>query len=346
MKTNEQVLYAKGAHGVKVYKIWSESNTIHILANGALYKEEVSEGKAGRSLETQIMLRINSRVQNKLDNGFVYDRDNIPEQPTNQLGFVMPMLAQRYDNVKNFFDETVFIQPKLDGHRCLVNDETAYTRRGKEINTLGSLMHRLNLPKGVTLDGELYLHGTPLQTIASWSKRYQKNTEKLQYHVYDLIIEDDLTMSCKDRLKLLNHIVKTSERIKVVPTSLINIEDVKPMFDQHRKQGYEGSIIRTLEGKYSIGKRPKDLLKVKHYFDDEFQCFGAQKSRFGWAIFWFKAKNGKEFKATAPGPVAEKIKAWEISNTFIGKWCTIEYACLTKDGKPFQPVATRWRNPT
>ena len=70
MKRNEITLYGKGVFGTNVWKIWSEENIIHIMANGQRYNEVITEGKQSRTIEDQVKLRIEARVRNKMDGGF------------------------------------------------------------------------------------------------------------------------------------------------------------------------------------------------------------------------------------------------------------------------------------
>lgn len=339
---NEHVLYADGVHGIREFRIWSEDNVIKILANSVEYEEVVEEGKVNRSIEEQVELRILSRVRIKLDNGFVYDRSELTGTPTNQLGYHMPMLAERYDRIKQAPRGKVFVQPKFDGHRCLLNVEGAYTRRGKPIDTIPNLFESIEVPEGVTLDGELYVHNTPLQTIASWAKKNQPGTEKLRYFIYDCIIHDELDMPFKQRLKVLSKLQLTTKRSKLVTTPVLHIDRVRQYFDKCRSRNLEGAMIRLPESVYAVGKRSKGLLKVKHYFDDEFVCVDIEQNRLGWGILVLKANNGKTFTATAPGTVQRKIHTYDHKDFFIGNVATVEYACLTNEGIPFQPVATRW----
>jgi len=339
---NLHTLYADGINGVREYRIWSEGSVIKILANGVMYEEEVTHGKVNRTLDEQVTLRILSRVRIKLDNGFVYDKSDLSGVPTNQLGYFMPMLAERLDKLKQKPRGTVYVQPKFDGHRCLLNSEGAYSRRGKAIDTIPDLFEHIKMPEGITLDGELYVHNTPLQTIASWAKKNQKGTEKLKYFIYDCIVHDELDMPYEQRLKLLGKLQVTTKRSKLVTTRETNIAKVQEYFHAYRKRNLEGAMIRLHKSEYAVGKRSKGLLKVKHYEDAEFECIDIHANRLGWAILNLRAHNGRLFTATAPGPVDVKMATYQNKHDYIGNSVTCEYACLTNEGIPFQPVATRW----
>ena len=336
-------LYKKGAHGINVWSIESKGNVIHIYGNGSEYTEEIKEGKAGRSIAEQVELRMNARIRGKLDDGFKESKEEAMNgEITNQLGLVNPMLATPLKNTRIHKTANYFIQPKLDGHRCLINSNGAYSRRGKPIETITEIVDSLNLPDNVTLDGELYLHGEPLQTIASWAKRRQANTAKLEYHVYDIIVHDDLDMTFEDRHNYLLEF----EGYNVVHVDTKFYRREKQIIDywkEFREQGYEGGILRLANSKYTIGGRSKHLIKIKSRMDEEFECMDVIPSREGWGILVLKTKEGRLFKTLAPGPVYQKIKTLEESHKYIGKHVTCEYPDKTMDGIPFHCVAIRWR---
>ena len=345
---NMHTLYAVGVHGTRVWSIWSEGNVIHMFANGANFTETVKEGLAGRTIEQQVELRVNARVRNKLDHGFVYDEKDLSDSPVNQLGTYLPMLAERYDKQKYVDFTDMWGQPKLDGHRCLANNEIVYTRRGKEINTVPEIFNQLKLPYGISTDGELYCHGQHLQTIASWAKRRQKDTDRLQYWTYDLIIEDDKNLSFEERFKILREIIEScnvDERIVIVPTrKIISPKETISSFISLRHKGYEGLILRPSGGKYEIGKRSKKLLKVKHYEDEEFEIINVHLSRQSeLPVFDLKTKEGKLFKATVHGDRSHKFYVYKNKERYIGKLVTCEFANYTIEKIPFQPVAIRFK---
>jgi len=260
----------------------------------------------------------------------------------NQLGLAAPMLAQPLKNAGHFQIHNMLTQPKLDGHRCLVNRDGAYSRRGKPIDTIGEILDSINLPDDVILDGELYAHGKPLQTIASWAKRRQPNTLLLQYHIYDVIIPGE---RFQDRLTYLHDVITENQFVRLVPTYRVK-QGVDPyeLCKRYIAKGYEGGILRHADGKYDIGKRSKNLIKVKMRHDEEFECVDIERSKDDWGVLILKTKDGKLFKTSAPGDHGAKKYALDHKEQFIGKLVTCEYADLTKDGIPFHCVAIRWRD--
>ena len=73
-----------------------------------------------------------------------------------------PMLAHKFDNSRVDWSEPVYIQPKLDGVRCLFTKDGAYSRTGKKFMNVRhiemSLKSFFDDNPDVVLDGELYNH--------------------------------------------------------------------------------------------------------------------------------------------------------------------------------------------
>ena len=91
--------------------------------------------------------------------------------------------------------ERFFIQPKLNGERCWVewfNRETPMliSSYGNEFTLphITAALIQQNL-QGIRLDGELYIHGEPFETIHSIASASRKEVhprwEEMQYHIFD-----------------------------------------------------------------------------------------------------------------------------------------------------------------
>ena len=76
---------------------------------------------------------------------------------------IKPMLAQKFDSNRICFEtQEVYIQPKLDGIRCIFTKDGAYSRAGNQFMNLEHIELKLNMffknnPDAI-LDGELYNH--------------------------------------------------------------------------------------------------------------------------------------------------------------------------------------------
>lgn len=348
-------LYRQNANSIGTWRIWGEGSKLYIAhatvqgGSEVRHMEHVQTNLSGRTLEEQMTLRIKSRISRMLDKGYKYTVEDAVANPGNQLGLDRPMLAQQVAKVKNINLAGAVLQKKLDGHRCLITKQDditiAYTRQGKEIPVIHHLTRALDteLPEGVTLDGELYCHGIPLQTIGSWIKREQPGTLSLFYVVYDLISNDRYV----DRHAELSEIVEAVGHPHIVTLPYRQYDTAhatSQYFKEVRAGGFEGLMLRLDGRAYEPGKRSTGLLKIKEFLDDEFEVVGFKESKTGWAICQCKTQDGTIFGVSAPGTFVEKAEVMENQDKYLGKFLTVEFAFLTNDGIPFQPTATRWRD--
>ena len=168
------------------------------------------------------------------------------------------MLAYKVSENRIDFSEKVFIQPKLDGVRCIFTKDGAYSRTGKQFHNLRHIELRLErfFEKNpfTVLDGELYNHALrdDFEQIISLVRK-QKPTDEdrrnaqhlIQYHVYDTIAEG---FNYESRLnwllsqqRLRNNVITTVETLEVN-----GYDGAKAMHNDFLNKGYEGSIICLL----------------------------------------------------------------------------------------------------
>ena len=146
-----------------------------------------------------------------------------------------PMLAHKYDDKRVDWSQPVYIQPKLDGVRCLFTSEGAYSRNGKQFKNLRHIEIALepffNDNPDAVLDGELYNHDLKkdFEKIISLVKK-QKPTQEdkdnatrlIQFHVYDYFSQDSHRDSYSTRLHTLNHATFYGAFVKPVATYRVN----------------------------------------------------------------------------------------------------------------------------
>ena len=344
---DKTTLYAKDAKGQ--IRTWSLS----ILEDGIFMEhgvlggeqqekfEQIDTGLASRTLEEQIESRANSRIKKKIDSGYCTSLEEAQiKDRTNSLGFARPMLATKFDSLKNIDYKNLYYQHKYDGNRLLIKNDfgtiIAYTRQGKLVETLPELLSGIDIPEGVTIDGEIYCHGESLQTIVSWVKRKQPDTLKLRFHAYDVI--SDLCYS--ERLAVLKE-YNLGDMAGVVPTFKYDgSTNIRILMHKSILNGYEGLILRQDNFGYEQ-KRSKSLIKVKHFHDDEFLIEDIKLSKDDVPTLHCITDKGERFKAVAPGSFQDKNNIYHNKDIIIGQYVHLEYANLTKDGKPFHPNALR-----
>ncbi len=348
-------LYKQGANEeIRVWSIEDDTPDSILMLSGVLngtmteHTEAVAEGKGGRTQEEQMMSRMASRIGKKRDEGYVNSLDHARNnKPTNQLNMPKPMLAKPYKDVK--LVPPFLLQYKYDGNRCLITKQNglvfAYSRNGKPIESIDHILEAAkDIPEGMILDGELYCHGVPLQTLRSWIAKKQAESNGLVYMCYDYM---DETLGFENRLLRLESLTLPYP-IRIAPTTLIDkvaVEEkgILARLKEAKDAGYEGLIARHLDEPYQAGKRPKCLVKIKSWEDAEFPVIDVISSVDGWAVLVCDSDAG-QFNVSAPGSMHEKTEVLDNKEDYIGKKITVEYANLTNRGVPFRPVAIAWRS--
>ena len=144
---NRTDLYTKDAKGkIRIWSIWSEGHFIimeyGVLGGGTTEDSEpVHFGLQNRTQEEQILMRIKSRINKKLDSGYCRTpQEAAKEQRTNTLGYPRHMSAQSLKKLSGVPTGGVYIQCKLNGHHCsIINDNgtiKAYSKGGKLITIM------------------------------------------------------------------------------------------------------------------------------------------------------------------------------------------------------------------
>jgi len=198
-----------------------------------------------------------------------------------------PMLAHKFDESRVDWSEPVYIQPKLDGVRCLFTKDGAYSRTGKKFMNLAHIELALtpffkSQPHCV-LDGELYNHKLKNdfeKIISLVRKQKPTDTDRLdaqhlvQFHVYDWFLDHKaMKQPYKHRMQQLACSDIYDAQIKHVPTRLVDTYSyARQLHEEFLEDGYEGSIIR-LDGLYKHG-RSYDLMKFKDFSDAEATIVG------------------------------------------------------------------------
>lgn len=278
-----------------------------------------------------------------------------------------PMLAYPVSDKPINYNSDVFIQPKLDGVRCVIQREEiegkawvvrAYSRTGKQWRNIEHILNDLapffkKYPE-VILDGELYNHDLrdDFNKIISLVRK-QKPTDEdrldalnlTQFHCYDII---DETLPFDQRCEFLNQaLMLLGDSIHTVDTVMVFDDDeAKSVHRSNLKKGYEGSILRTNDN-YAC-KRSHNLRKFKDFHDTEATITGwveGKGKRIG-TIGKFLAidSEGNEFGM----PVMDKFKYLQDNfkkmQGYVGKIATFTYFERTKANSYRHPLFKTLRN--
>ena len=318
--------------------------------------KDITEGRnIGRSNEStpfeQAVSEAESTWKKKQDKGYVKDIKDLSKE------VLLPMLAHPFQKRGHNISYPAYVQPKLDGIRCLakkIDSKTIkyYSRMGKEFTTLEHLTPELlsmfsSAIDGQILDGEIYSHDMTFQEMIRLVKKLRPESSKLKFHVFDIV---DTDSSFDIRYAELKGIFGRGGGNNVVLVKAERIGAESEISDKHSeyiKDGYEGLMIRNVEGVYKLKGRSADLQKYKEFQDEEFIIIGGKEStgsEVGCIIFDVKNSKGQEF-AVRPRGSFEQRKVWmKDIDTLIGKKLTVRYQELTDDGIPRFPVGISIRD--
>ena len=280
-----------------------------------------------------------------------------------------PMLAYPVSDKPINYDKPVFIQPKLDGVRCIIQYErrvqpredvvVAYSRTGKEWKNIDHILFNLKpwfqLNPNVILDGELYNHDLKddFEKIISLVRKQKptdldalESADLVQFHCYDII---DETKTFEERNAFIEQAVPRNHCIQHVPTNLVfRDDDAKVYHKRNLNNGYEGSILRTNDT-YAC-KRSHNLRKFKDFSDAEATIVGyldGKGKRTGTlGKFIMMDDNGVEFGCPPGKGYTYKQLGTMLENIgdYIGQRATFTFFERTKAGSYRHPLFKCIRN--
>ena len=268
-----------------------------------------------------------------------------------------PMLAYPVSDKPINYDDKIFMQPKLDGVRCLIQYDkgkvTAYSRTGKEWKNIhhitSSLEKWFQSNQTTVLDGELYNHDLrdDFETIISLVRRQTpddidmlESRDLVQFHCYDIIHPDNSKF--EDRNRFVKYCVEQSSPYVHVVNSMLcaSDEDAKEIHAVNLACGFEGSILRTNDVYHQ--KRTHSLRKFKDFHDTEATIVGfvEGKGKRKGTIGKFIAvdSDGNKFGM----PVMDRFKYlqdnFKLMQGYVGKTATFTYFERTKAGRYRHPL--------
>jgi ATP-dependent DNA ligase len=204
------------------------------------------------------------------------------------------------------FDNGVYIQPKLDGIRCLamiVKDDEGgsrvvlLSRNGKQFVWLKHIRQEvlefLDGHEDMILDGEVYANviygdeGSELPVeqkfdVISGAVRPKRNDPhpleaQLSLYVFD-IADPTSELSQDERFEILKELFASggTDHIKMVETKVIYYpEEIYDYHDEVADRGYEGVVIRSADLTYEPHRKSLYMRKYKNFIDEEYSIVDA-----------------------------------------------------------------------
>lgn len=270
-------------------------------------------------------------------------------------------LADKYEPKLVDWKDGWYVSRKIDGARCVAivdsnGDATFYSRTGKEFDTLGVVANGIkNLGiANVVFDGELCLvdddGNEDFQGVMKQLKKKDHTIPNPSFKIFDMLTHDEFYSKKGEknrpysiRYNNLREVMRdnTCACLSVLGQELIKDDD---HFAEWTKRGndygWEGVMLRADEP-YK-GKRSKDLLKVKKFFDDEYKVIDTEMGDFRYV------KDGAEWEETmlscvmiqhknnivrvGSGFTIEQRQAfYQNPNKILGQIITVQYFEETKN---------------
>lgn len=254
-----------------------------------------------------------------------------------------------------------YIQPKLDGIRCIAIDGVAYSRKMKPIpNKFIQKFFADNYLNG--FDGELMVYGD-FNDVQSGVMSIDGEPD-FYYVVYDYWVSNK---RYRERMKQMELNIIHSKHITMIETVEVDTpEEAEKCLSMFVAAGYEGGILRSMDGEYKQGRstfKEGYLLKLKKFYDDEAVIVGYEEKltntntkevdergkakrsskkegmvaagTLGSLIVEWK---GKQFNIGSGFTDSQRQDIWDNREEYLGKPVTFKYQELTKYGIPRFPT--------
>lgn len=289
-----------------------------------------------------------------------------------------PLLAVALEDLTTLdFSKPIIASPKLDGIRVLKVGGQVLTRKFKALpNVYIRAQLEAILPDGI--DGEIMLYGTNnFNTIQSQVMSFDGEPD-FYYNAFDYV-KDSLDKPYIDRLKDLETWHKplseeSKRKVKVLDQNLLtSLEQLVKFEERCVKEGFEGVMIRSIDGKYKCNRstlKEGILLKLKRFDDSEAEVLGLierlhnenekEKNELGLSKRSTKKegmvaagtlgafavrdiKSGIEFEVGTGFTDEERLEIWTNPEKYIGKLINYTFQGITKE-KPRFPVFKGFRS--
>ncbi len=267
-------------------------------------------------------------------------------------------LAQKFD-MKRIKRSEVFIEPKLDGIRCLAivqnRDAKLYTRAGKLItnfdDTVGRELSKLN---DGCYDGEI-MSTDFTELMRQVYRKDDKDISDVYFALFDYVPikewkEKSSELHAWRRYEILKCRVKLAEAkyLTVVERDRVksDYDKIKKTHDDYVNRGYEGAMIKTIDAPYCFG-RDYSVMKFKAFFDADVPIIGYKEgtgkhqSKLGSFLVDYKG-----VEVNVGSGLTDKLREqlWENPEDHIGRIIEVRYQEETPDGSLRFPTFVCFRN--
>lgn len=370
------ILYARTINNkVKVWEIRTSVNTLIITHGGFNDNNKIVNviNPTMKSIITEFNSRISKkkqegykeisdicRISNKPEPYIVtldWLLESLPKSNLDDNYNLKPMKCQPF--VKGKMRYPAIAQPKLNGVRAVLRWEREASSDGMFIPVKNRAVIRsksglkYHLPHitdnldykffvddatglNVAYDGELYLHGYPLNVINSACPLVYPNgkiaksenadiTNKLEFVIFDTAVEDLLQIT---RIETINKLKHFSNTMPIISKIINNDDELIEFGLECIENGYEGAVVRDIEAEYAFGSRPKTIMKFKKLQDSEFEIIDIipKPKEVETALFILRNDvNNETFECNPMGDFITRKRYLDNKESYIGKYATVKF---------------------
>lgn len=188
---------------------------------------------------------------------------------------------------------------KLDGVRAMWDGKgSLISRNGNRFRAPKSFTECL--PKGIVLDGELWIdRGMFLDTVSVIRTR-DVWTPLVKFMIFDVWSPSLRKFGYADRVSSLFNIGPLGDHVKIVPYHVLrDRNDIPALLKSVLKNGGEGLMIRDPRGLYRGGREApskSSILKVKPFIDEEAEVLSVDLSHGRKGSITVRDTTGRVFK--------------------------------------------------
>lgn len=341
--THRQIYKLDSTGKTRVWYAESEDNryrTIAGILGGNLVTSEwtTCEGKQGRTDAEQAQFEVQAAYTHKLTREY---HETI-EGAASGAHYFKPMLAREYTE----YPGRCFVQPKLDGIRCIATRMGLFSRQGKPITAVPHIFDGLQplfaLDPELVLDGELYNHDlkddfNEIVSLVRKKDPVPRGEELIQYHVYDMPSHPGIFSDRSLSVGRVLHELRCNLSFRRVFTAEVpSTEELERYYAKFLNGGYEGMMVR-LDLPYEQ-KRSKRLLKRKEFQTAEFPIISIDEGEGNWSgvakSVTCRLPNGETFGAGIKGTRERAAQLLHEKHAT----ATVRFFEYTPDGVPRFPV--------
>lgn len=294
---------------------------------------------------------------------------------------INPQLCKLYNSNKHDWSHSWLVEPKFDGLRCIVitdlhGNATPYSRNGKPLWNMQKILNEIKLASDsnpgqlseMVLDGEVYTKDWNLSmSIVKRSTQTHPDQDKLHYHVWDCLTLGEWNQKYNGKVGI-SYVSNGVRRERLFPllkgsfvevvqgTLVSNNKELQEIYLKFLEQGYEGAVIKNLQGHYECGKRSSNWLKIKPWSDADLTIVGSYPGegkhlgRIGGLVLQgsveWRDRTYEVAVEAGTGYTDEERRAlqeMEDKGTLAGKIAEIKFQDVTADGSLRFPVFYRLR---